>query len=291
MARYPDAVWKPLLTRKRREMTSPKRINLHTAVSNSKSLYGYFSTNTRGVYSHFYIRKDGVVEQYMDTKYRAVCDYQGNPDTISIESWDGATANIPEWNAAQLAALAKLVRWIMNTHPTIPRKLASSNRKSGTESHGLSSHRLGVPGYMKYSVANGGLLYTLSNRKTCPGDKRFAQVPTVLKLAFPPAQTGTTPTPPVKVSLSGVRNAARKDPGLPSNKTTNWANAIIVERALVKEGLLASKWSDGHFGTMTLAAYSLWQNRCGYKGADADGIPGRSSLVKLGKKHGFSVVD
>jgi hypothetical protein len=39
---------------------------------------------------------------------------------------------------------------------------------------------------------------------------------------------------------------------------------------------------DGDFGPMTKAAYAHWQQWLGYTGADADGVPGEASLIKLG---------
>jgi hypothetical protein len=63
----------------------------------------------------------------------------------------------------------------------------------------------------------------------------------------------------------------------------------------VDEGLLSKRYSDGHLGTATLAAYSRWQERLGYRGRrpgqPADGMPGKTSLVALGAKHGFDVID
>lgn len=63
----------------------------------------------------------------------------------------------------------------------------------------------------------------------------------------------------------------------------------------MREGLLAKQYADGHFGTQTVAAYSKWQQRLGYRGTKpgqaADGIPGRTSLVRLGDKYGFAVED
>ena len=53
--------------------------------------------------------------------------------------------------------------------------------------------------------------------------------------------------------------------------------------------MLQAQWSDGSLGTKSLAAYSAWQHRCGYTGTDADGIPGRVTLAKLGDKHGFTI--
>lgn len=189
MAWYPRAVRKQLTLPNRarnRAAMSPRRINLHTAVSNGGSLFNFFNSATaNGVFSHFYVTKTGGVEQYQDTAYRASCDLDGNADTVSIESWDGAPASpddIPAWNAAQLEALGDLVRWLLATHPTIPAKLATDNRASGTSSHGLSYHRLGVPGYMAYA-RGAGLSYSLSRGKVCPGSRRIAQVPDVLDLA------------------------------------------------------------------------------------------------------------
>lgn len=90
------------------------------------------------------------------------------------------------------------------------------------------------------------------------------------------------------VSLSKLIKAARTDPGAPQNHFTYKAGVLRVERALVAERLLAAQWADGHFGTKTVTAYAAWQRRCGYRGADADGIPGRTSLTQLGSKHGFN---
>ena len=85
VAIYPKAVVK-ILTNFTDPMPTPVRINNHTAVSNASSLYDYFSGAGLGLGSHFYLRKDGVVEQYVDTKYRAAADAQGNPDTLSIDT-------------------------------------------------------------------------------------------------------------------------------------------------------------------------------------------------------------
>lgn len=114
-----------------------------------------------------------------------------------------------------------------------------------------------------------------------------------------PPKTGASPKPAVKkslptVSLSAVRYSASVDPKRPNGRFTNPINVKRVEDALVAEGLLASKWADGHWGTMTKTPYSKWQQKLGYKGTrpgqDADGFPGLDSLTKLGKKHGFRVV-
>ncbi|PKV83881.1 peptidoglycan-binding protein [Streptomyces sp. TLI_146] len=103
-----------------------------------------------------------------------------------------------------------------------------------------------------------------------------------------PEFTGAPPK--AKVSLAHVVAAARRDPGLPQGGTTYKAEVLVVERALRDEGLLSATWVDGSFGTKTKTAYAAWQRRCGYSGPDADGIPGRDSLTRLGARHGFTVV-
>lgn len=110
----------------------------------------------------------------------------------------------------------------------------------------------------------------------------------------PPVPTPPTPpTPPARpvVSLRAVRNSAKADPPQQGTPTSNYAAVIVVEHALVAEGLLTPARADGHFGSDTVSAYAAWQRRLGYGGSDADGIPGQISLAKLGERHGFTVTD
>lgn len=102
---------------------------------------------------------------------------------------------------------------------------------------------------------------------------------------------GTTPPKPTKpkVDLSLLVGAARSNPKA-SGQPVTYSGVRTVEAALVNEGLLAKTYSDGHYGSTTVIAYRKWQVRCGYSGSGADGIPGKSSLTKLGEKHGFTVV-
>jgi hypothetical protein len=94
------------------------------------------------------------------------------------------------------------------------------------------------------------------------------------------------------VDLSRVIVAAQRDPKRPQGGTTKGSvsHVRVVEVALQAEGLLSSRFSgDGSFGTLTVKAYAKWQRRCGFTGKDANGIPGRKSLERLGQRHRFSV--
>lgn len=107
-----------------------------------------------------------------------------------------------------------------------------------------------------------------------------------------PAFVGVTPvTPPhlPSVSLKHVVYAAQHDPAAAQGHTTYKTDVLVVEKALKAEGLLSSAYVDGSFGTKTIAAYAAWQRRCGYSGSAANGIPGPTSLERLGKKHSFTV--
>lgn len=96
------------------------------------------------------------------------------------------------------------------------------------------------------------------------------------------------PTQP-SVSLSHVVVAAKTDIPAATGHTTYKSEVLLVEQALSSEGYLPAQWVDGSFGTKTQSAYITWQRYLGYRGADADGIPGRDSLTRLGARHGFTV--
>lgn len=103
-----------------------------------------------------------------------------------------------------------------------------------------------------------------------------------------PAQPVASKTP--TVSVTTLRVAAQHDPARPQGGTTTGATTAvrIIEDALRKEGLLDARYAgDGSYGSKTISAYAAWQRRCGYTGRDADGIPGPTSLSRLGARHGF----
>ncbi|MFJ9850174.1 peptidoglycan-binding domain-containing protein [Streptomyces sp. NPDC101150] len=122
----------------------------------------------------------------------------------------------------------------------------------------------------------------------CPGDplQEWVQrgAPRPGHAPSPPPPTGT------KVSLSHVITAARTDPAAAQGHTTFPADVKPVEAALVAEGLLDPSFGDdGSFGSRTVDAYAAFQRRQGLSGANADGIPGKTTLTVLGSQHGFTV--
>lgn len=99
----------------------------------------------------------------------------------------------------------------------------------------------------------------------------------------------STPT----VSLKRLRTAALSDPAR-KGTPVSYKGVAVVEAALVDRGYLEKPYSDGHYGTATVRAYARWQRSKeggSYRGDDADGIPGRDSLRRLGLQTGFKVED
>jgi len=110
--------------------------------------------------------------------------------------------------------------------------------------------------------------------------------------AFPTvAPPVTPPAAKPKVSVAHLVYAARHDPAAAQGHTSYRAEVLLVEKALHAEGLLATQYVDGSFGTKTISAYAALQRRYDYSGSAADGIPGKASLTRLGSKHGFTVTD
>lgn len=77
--------------------------------------------------------------------------------------------------------------------------------------------------------------------------------------------------PPVKVTVS----LSKLKPGKRNRHVRR------VQRRL-RRRVNKSLQITGYFGPATRQAYRKWQHKCGYTGADADGLPGRKSLEKLG---------
>lgn len=190
MARYPGATWKPITVNKNRQrLTLYSRVNLHVAVSEAASLHTVFN-KSGAADSHFYVRKNGTVEQYVDTSMRANADYQGNGSSISIETQGGVSNSATEkWTAAQVETLAKLYAWCVVQHKIAVRLATSS--KVDASSNGLSWHRIGIDGNFPALPSilagrlqrGGGMYYSTSKGKTCPGNAKIQQIPTILSRA------------------------------------------------------------------------------------------------------------
>ncbi|WP_143652272.1 peptidoglycan-binding protein [Streptomyces sp. 13-12-16] len=63
----------------------------------------------------------------------------------------------------------------------------------------------------------------------------------------------------------------------------------LVQQALIARGHPIPAGATGHFGSQTGEAYAAEQREQGFRGRDADGVPGCRSLTELGRNSGFAV--
>lgn len=184
---YPPAIRRELPQNRTARAITPRSIALHTGVTNQTSLYSFFNGRSQGVESHFYVREDGTVEQYIDTAKRADCQLDGNNYAVSIETWDGAgrvwdgaaVAKIPQWNAAQVDALVDLMAWICRTHDIPATKCPS------WDGEGIGYHSQFTGGPKRWN-----------EHHACPGPARIGQVPTLIaKTKTALAGAATQPAP------------------------------------------------------------------------------------------------
>jgi murein DD-endopeptidase MepM/ murein hydrolase activator NlpD len=184
MAWYPKALKKPISHNYTRTVTGKDCVILHTAASNGDSLQAWFNNPSAQASSHFYVRKSGVVEQYIDSKYMSWANVQGNPRSVTIET-EGLGDEA--WTAKQVQAIVALCQWACKTHGIPVRQMASS----AVTEKGIGWHRLGcdgnypsTPSILKgRSQRGGGEDWTgaAGYGRACPGDDRIKQMPAIIK--------------------------------------------------------------------------------------------------------------
>lgn len=101
----------------------------------------------------------------------------------------------------------------------------------------------------------------------------------------PAAERAVTAAARPVVDMEATVLAAQIDPRRADNTLTPGAKSSVlaVEQALQAQGLLNAQWVDGYFGTVTVSAYAAYQRSLGYTGLAANGLPGTTSLTKLGQ--------
>lgn len=187
MAKMPGAKQRPLAAR----MTQPRMLShrvvcIHTMVG---SLNGTESMFKQGGYagteSHFGTGGDGEIRQWVDTDYSADANYRGSRDVISIENadhgpefprWNTSGDNVPPFTAAQIEANAQIIAWVHQTHGT-PIVLIPNTRP---QHNGVGYHAQGVPGN---GLVSGGVSWSKARGKVCPGRRRIAQIPQIIRRA------------------------------------------------------------------------------------------------------------
>lgn len=172
MALYPAAEKRIIPPGPHDPTVTVRGVVLHIAVSDAPSLYDWFNGPSGGVESHFYVRRDGTVEQYRDTAYEADAQYAGNSFVlngirygyISVETQGGmgADANAGTWSPAQLAGIKALIEWAHDAHG-VPYQRTATPTSPGIGWHSLFPE------------------WTQGSGKTCPGTARIAQIKSELE--------------------------------------------------------------------------------------------------------------
>ncbi|MGA4950450.1 N-acetylmuramoyl-L-alanine amidase [Streptomyces lydicamycinicus] len=212
-----------------------------------------------------------------------------NSDGLGLEIAGYARQSRAEWlddySKGALEQAAKVTAGWCRKHGIPAKKLSVAELKAGMK---------GIVGHGDVSAAFGQTDHT-DPGPNFPWDYFIGRVNALLGKPAGGSTGGTSTssgTKPAKaVSLAHIVRGATRDPNLPQGVATYKSEGLAVEMALAAEGLLSAKYVDGSLGTAFEAAYEDWQVRCGYArhSKAADGMPGISTLTKLGKKHGFKV--
>lgn len=168
MALYPGARHRLIPAGSSDPPIIPIGVILHVDAGNSGSLYTYFNGPSGGIESHFFIRKDGGVEQYRDTSREADANYKANSflrdgkryGFISVET-QGYEAG--EWTDAQIREIKELLLWVHKTHG-MPLRRCPAWDQAGVGYHVM----FGAPG--PWTPVS----------KSCPGPDRVRQFNNVL---------------------------------------------------------------------------------------------------------------
>lgn len=289
------AIRKEISKHRRGPRPYTNRVQGHVAVSEASSLFGYFSG--AAVCSTLYIRKStpkqlargemADFEQYLPLDNYSKADGDGNDASISVETQGGVhDAQNEPWDAGQVKRLAWIFAECVKRFPSLPVRLATSS-KIGEESKGLSWHRLGIDGNFPALPSllagrlqrGGGMHYSKSYGKICPGNAKIAQMPEVLALAAAmldetvasPPSTPSAPPPAPVGNGGGVKNWLQKG---------DRGDAVRSLQSRLKAlGYYGSPYIvDGLFGNGTEKAVRAFQSA---NGLVIDGLAGPATMAAL----------
>ncbi|KOG22136.1 hypothetical protein ADK36_13790 [Streptomyces viridochromogenes] len=236
-------------------------------------LIGWGRTNHAGLGDPDVLRAvvNESYDQYPPVDNQSTVD--GNDCFYGVEIWYSGGHKMTD---AQYATLRRLAAAVCDYHGWSAKSVIGHGEwgSPGKWDPGMSAGRM-----MDMAAVRADVQSTLDSKVATPSKPT---TPTK------PAPKPTTPAKPV-VDLSKVESAARTNPPM-AGRTVTYSGVKTLKAALIREGLLASSDTDGHYGQRVVKAYAAWQRKCGYSGAAADGVPGWTSLRKLAAKRGFTVV-
>lgn len=287
MARMPGAKWQPLATNfaSQPKMRAYDIICVHTMVGGLIGTDGYFRTGNglgyAGTESHFGTGGEGEIVQWQDTLYQAEANLNGNHHILSIENADMGPG-FPKWNTqdgsavpafteAQREAIAQIIAWACKAH-NIPCVLIP-DAKPGRR--GIGYHRQGVPGYM---VA-GAERWSNAQGKVCPGNRRVAQIPGIIKRAQAILAANNGLTKPTTTTNTNIT----------VNREDNEMNTD--ERKIVDETSLVVKEILGQMGGRLDGGKVIWGTNVEFGGDPVKGKTADGTLVHAVRKLTAAVND
>lgn len=246
-------------------LVGPNRVNLHSTGSQATSQFSYFNQPKKPG-SHLHLDKAGNWEQYQYLDLQSEGDLEGNDATWSVET-QGVNPVDESWSEAQVRELAEFFRW--SRQFGVANKLATSSQP-GPQSSGLSWHRLGIDGNFPALPdiqagrlqRGGGMHYSESVGKVCPGYLRISQIPQIFALSQ--SSDITSPTEDEMPSLVKIIY----DQG-PSN------TPLFASTAVYNETIGWVQTSEGYGSRGVFDTYSMIASALGFnvteKHVDASG--------------------
>ena len=222
MARCPFAQQRILPENATQAKITPRAVILHTAVDGpgDTDLAAYFGQSSVKAESHFYVTRRGVIVQMMDTGVEADANGTADKWAISVETEDDSAPGprIAPWNQAQLDALVRLVDWCCATH-NIPRARCTSAKLPGAA--GIGCHSQPMRERFDGTAHNP---WTAYQGKTCPGDERWQQYPTIVARVAAMA----SPNPPTEDVMTPAQEKKLDDLAAEVARVARLVDALAV---------------------------------------------------------------
>jgi hypothetical protein len=258
MARFSGATWRPIpdnFTKGGQDAVNG--VVIHIMDGSLAGTDSWFRNPAAQASSHFGTGRGGELYQWVDTGDRAWAQAGGNRTWLSVENEGRGGDSLTD---AQINRCADVLRWAHEVYG-VPLQVTSD-----PNGRGLGYHAMG-------GSAWGG-------HTSCPGSNIVAQLGEIVKRAGG-SGGGTTPSR-AQVTINGLVYGY----GAHGDHVTQ------VGKALVAKGC-GKHYTEGPGPNWTDADtlnYADFQRSLGFSGADADGVPGATSLTKLlGSLPGASV--
>lgn len=276
-----------------------------------------------GVYSHKTERRAARVVGYFAPRFPdGLCPPTADPNDprggAKLTSWrygDALPYGQADSNANAPWVSGRQVIWAANNTIANQRRVAPGNDHPGddvenvqkalgvvngftTDTPGLFTPAMGAA----YAAWQRSLGFTGDDANGVPGEYSLTELGKRSGLfrardfagAYVPKYVDDTPPAPAErpwISFKQVEWAARNsidaERAQPPGPANSQDDVLLVQDALAATVGLGADANRGFFDGATGDAYRKWQESLGYRGADADSIPGPDSLTRLGDKTGF----